>query len=114
MRGIPSSVTDIRKKVFTEVARLAYDGAYDRIGVALYTTEKDGVTNLAFLDAAGDYQTCGIVAPPSEDGSLSYQGDGTVTFQVLDQDGAALGYRVSFSMDGADVHFVAASDAVDS
>ena len=82
--------------------------------VALYTTEKDGVTNLAFLDAAGDYQTCGIVAPPSEDGSLSYQGDGTVTFQVLDQDGAALGYRVSFSMDGADVHFVAASDAVDS
>ncbi len=90
------------------------DGAYDRIGVALYTTEKDGVTNLAFLDAAGDYQTCGIVAPPSEDGSLSYQGDGIVTFQVLDQDGAALGYRVSFSMDGADVHFVAASDAVDS
>ena len=31
MRGIPSSVTDIRKKVFTEVARLAYDGAYDRM-----------------------------------------------------------------------------------
>ncbi|MDE7011228.1 MAG: 4Fe-4S dicluster domain-containing protein [Oscillospiraceae bacterium] len=31
MRGIPSSVTNIRKKVFTEVARLAYDGAYDRM-----------------------------------------------------------------------------------
>ena len=31
MRGIPSSVTDIRKKVFTEVARLAYDGDYDRM-----------------------------------------------------------------------------------
>ena len=31
MRGIPSSVTSIRKKVFTEVARLAYDGDYDRM-----------------------------------------------------------------------------------
>ena len=31
MRGFPSSVTDIRKKVFTEVARLAYDGDYDRM-----------------------------------------------------------------------------------
>ena len=31
MRGIPSSVTTIRKKVFTEVARLAYDGDYDRM-----------------------------------------------------------------------------------
>ena len=31
MRGIPSSVTNIRKKVFTEVARLAYDGDYDRM-----------------------------------------------------------------------------------
>ena len=31
MRGVPSSVTNIRKKVFTEVARMAYDGAYDRM-----------------------------------------------------------------------------------
>ena len=30
MRGIPSLITDIRKKVFTEVARMAYDGkGYD-------------------------------------------------------------------------------------
>jgi len=26
MRGIPSLITDIRKKVFTEVARMAYKG----------------------------------------------------------------------------------------
>ena len=26
MRGIPSLITDIRKKVFTEVARMAYEG----------------------------------------------------------------------------------------
>ena len=27
MRGIPSLITDIRKQVFTEVARLAYSGS---------------------------------------------------------------------------------------
>ena len=37
MRGIPSSVTKIRKKVFTEVARLAYDGDYDRMETLPYT-----------------------------------------------------------------------------
>ena len=37
MRGIPSSVTDIRKKVFTEVARLAYDGDYGRMERLPYT-----------------------------------------------------------------------------
>ena len=26
MRGIPSLITDIRKKVFTEVAKMAYNG----------------------------------------------------------------------------------------
>ena len=26
MRGVPSLITDIRKKVFTEVARMAYSG----------------------------------------------------------------------------------------
>lgn len=31
MRGVPSSVTNIRKKVFTEVARMAYDGDYSRM-----------------------------------------------------------------------------------
>ena len=31
MRGVPSSVTSIRKKVFTEVARMAYDGDYGRM-----------------------------------------------------------------------------------
>ena len=31
MRGVPSSVTDIRKRVFTEVARMAYDGDYGRM-----------------------------------------------------------------------------------
>ena len=37
MRGIPSSVSDIRKKVFTEVAKLAYDGDYARLEELPYT-----------------------------------------------------------------------------
>ena len=28
MRGVYSSVTDIRRKIFTEIARMAYDGDY--------------------------------------------------------------------------------------
>ena len=38
MRGIPSLITDIRKKVFTEVARMAYDGGdYSRAEEIPYT-----------------------------------------------------------------------------
>ena len=37
MRGIYSSVTDIRRKVFTEVARMAYEGGdYSRIAELPY------------------------------------------------------------------------------
>ena len=92
----------------------ADDGAYDLAGVVLYTTAEGDRTNLAFLGDDGYYQTCGVMALPWEDGSLSYQGDGAVTFQVLDQDGAALDYQMSISIDGANVHFDVASDAADS
>ena len=90
------------------------DGAYDLAGVVLYTTAEGDRTNLAFLGDDGYYQTCGVMALPWEDGNLSYQGDGAVTFQVLDQDGAALDYQMSISIDGANVHFDVASDAADS
>ena len=42
----------------------ADDGAYDLAGVVLYTTARGDVTNLAFLEGDGYYQTCGIEAPP--------------------------------------------------
>ena len=31
MRGIPSLITDIRKQVFAEVARMAYSGDYTQM-----------------------------------------------------------------------------------
>ena len=92
----------------------ADDGAYGLAGVVLYTTAEGDRTNLAFLGDDGYYQTCGVMALPWEDGNLSYQGDGAVTFQVLGQGGSALDYQMSISIDGANVHFDVASDAVDS
>ena len=43
MRGIPSLITDIRKKVFTEVARMAYSG----VGY-------EGVDELPYIIVPGD------------------------------------------------------------
>ena len=86
------------------------DGAYDRVGVVLYTTAGQDTTYLAFLDAQGYSQTCGIVAPPLDDGALVYQGDGTVAFQIQGSDGAPIDYQVSFSADGTDANFVIVSD----
>ena len=86
------------------------DGAYDRVGVVLYTTAGQDTTYLAFLDTQGYSQTCGIVAPPLDDGALVYQGDGTVAFQIQGSDGAPIDYQVSFSADGTDANFVIVSD----
>ena len=85
------------------------DGAYDRVGVVLYTTAGQDTTYLAFLDAQGYSQTCGIVAPPLDDGALVYQGDGAVAFQIQGSDGAPIDYQVSFSVDGPDANFVIVS-----
>ena len=46
MRGIPSLITDIRKQVFTEVARLAYSGkGYEGI---------DELPSVSFLGVDGE------------------------------------------------------------
>ena len=50
------------------------DGAYDLAGVVLYTTAEGDRTNLAFLEGDGYYQTCGIEAPPAEDGASPIRG----------------------------------------
>ena len=56
MRGIYSSVTDIRRKVFTEVARLAYEGGdYSRIEELPYKIvpgEKASYRESIFLERA--------------------------------------------------------------
>ena len=56
MRGIYSSVTEIRRKVFTEVARLAYEGGdYSRIDELPYkilTGEVASYRDSIFLERA--------------------------------------------------------------
>ena len=42
MRGIPSFITDIRKKVFTEVARMAYAGERVHLAMGLGLRLVDG------------------------------------------------------------------------
>ena len=54
-RGIFSPITDIRRKVFTEVARLAYDGDYDRVEELPYKIipgTRSSYRNSIFLERA--------------------------------------------------------------
>ena len=56
IRGVHSSVTDIRRKVFTEVARLAYEGGdYSRIEEVPYKIvpgERASYRDSIFLERA--------------------------------------------------------------
>ena len=39
-----------------------FDFAYDRVGVVLYTDSKEGYIHVAFMDAEGNMQHCGVEA----------------------------------------------------
>jgi len=39
-----------------------YDFAYDRVGTILYTDSKAGYIHVAFMDAEGNMQHCGVGA----------------------------------------------------
>ena len=49
MRGVYSSVTDIRRKIFTEIARMAYDGDYSVIKKLSYKIKKERHFNKSSL-----------------------------------------------------------------
>ena len=61
MRGIPSLITDIRKKVFTEVARMAYNGGD-------YTNAED----LPYVIVPGDQPSQGLYSRRGESASAVY------------------------------------------
>ena len=56
MKGIYSPVIDIRRKVFTEVARLAYEGGdysrVDELPYKIYPGDGDGYRDSIFLERA--------------------------------------------------------------
>lgn len=83
----------------------ASDGAYGLVGVVMYTEDESGYIRLAFMDAEGYCQHCGLEAVAFEPSELEYLGEGKVSFSSLDKSGEALNCTVGFSREGSDVFF---------
>ena len=88
-----------------------FDFAYDRVGVILYTDSKEGYIHVAFMDAEGNMQHCGIEAELEDSPEFTYLGNGEVTFKVCSKDGTNYTQKISFSVDEEKVNFV--SEAIE-
>lgn len=84
-----------------------FDFAYDRVGVVLYTDSKEGYIHVAFMDAEGNMQNCGVEAKVLDSPEFTYLGNGEVTFKVCSKDGENYTQKIAFSVDGEGVNFVA-------
>lgn len=91
----------------------AEDGAYDLVGVVMYTEDESGYIRLAFMDAEGYCQSCGLEAVAYEPLELEYLGEGKVSFNFLDGSGEAQNCIISFSREGSDVLFKAESRSLE-
>ena len=87
----------------------AYDFAYDRIGVVLFTEKDTEYINVAFMDEEGIMQYCGIEATLDENIELTYHGNGEVTFNVCSKDGVNYKQKIAFSKYNDEVNFVSES-----
>lgn len=87
----------------------AEDEAYDLVGVVMYTEDESGYIRLAFMDAEGYCQSCGLEAVAYEPLELEYLGEGRVSFNFLGESGEAQNCVISFSREGSDVFFKAES-----
>ena len=83
-----------------------FDFAYDRVGVILYTDSKEGYIHVAFMDAKGNMQHCGVEAELLDLPEFTYLGNGEVTFKVCSKDGTSYTQKISFSVDEERVNFV--------
>ena len=88
-----------------------FDFAYDRVGVVLYTDSKEGYIHVAFMDAEGNMQHCGVEAEVLDSPEFTYLGNGEVTFKVCSKDGIDYIQKISFSVDEEGVNFV--SEAIE-
>ena len=88
-----------------------FDFAYDRVGVVLYTDSKEGYSHVAFMDAEGNMQHCGVEAELLDSPEFTYLGNGEVTFKVCSKDGENYTQKIAFSVDGEGVNFV--SEAIE-
>ncbi len=83
------------------------DYAWGRIGAVLFLDNCAGTCNVAFFNADGDFQQCGIDAIIADEPGFTYLGDGAVSFQLKAEDGSIYTYILTLSIDGNDVIFQA-------
>ena len=86
------------------------DFAYNLVGAVLYVDNEKQTSNVAFLDSDGYYQTSGVYANLYANSEFTYCGDGTVTFKLETETGTVYTFRLSISIDGPNVNFVASDD----
>jgi len=89
---------------------LTPDSAYDRVGAVLFWNGGNETSNVAFFDADGYYQMCGVDARMPAEPDFKYLGDGTVTFQLETDENVIYSYTLTISMDDGHVHFKAEDD----
>lgn len=84
---------------------LVPDYAYNRIGALLYWDSEKETTNVAFIDADGFSQSCGVYAKTYSNAGFTYLGNGKVAFVLESQDGETYNCNITLSVDSSYVHF---------
>ena len=89
---------------------LTPDSACGRVGAVLFWNGRNETSNVAFFDADGFYQPCGVYAGMPTEPDFKYLGDGAVTFKLKTDEDATYNYTLTISMDDGNVHFKAEDD----
>ena len=92
---------------------LVDDAAFGLVGVVQYS-KRDDFTHFAFVQADGLWQTVGVGAVPSGEGTLEYLGNAAVGVTLFDPEKGVSSYTtIEYSNDGeGHVHFVASDEAL--
>ena len=86
------------------------DYAYDRVGAVLYWDGKKETTNVAFIDADGYNQSCGIYEKTYSQADFTYLGNGEVAFVLQSEEGEIYNCNITLSIDGSNVNFTVEDD----
>lgn len=86
------------------------DNAGERIGAVLFEDTKEGTTNIAFFNAEGHAQQCGVYAKAADAPDLTYLGEGVVTFKLVTDEHIVYNCNISIAVDDSDVEFVITDD----
>ena len=110
-QDITAMFTQVKKSDWQYIdCVLIPDHASDRIGAVLFWDDAKGTSSVAFFDADGYYQQCGVYAKISSDPDFTYLGDGSVTYKLEKEDGATYNCTLAISTDGDNVQFKVETD----